>query len=142
MRAYPQNNVPRWLVERDSGDPTGDRLCRSGDADALEPTAESSERNRGDEVTALVRSPSKAAALGSLGVRVVPGDLDEPGSLARAVEGQDVVFHVAGLLAASDENAFLRCNRDGTASLVQVEVDTPARGTGSRPGHQGFAGAN
>jgi 2-alkyl-3-oxoalkanoate reductase len=75
-------------------------------------------QNRGDEVTALVRSPSKAAALGSLGVRVVPGDLDDAGSLARAVEGQDVVFHVAGLVAASDENAFLRCNRDGTASLV------------------------
>ena len=47
-------------------------------------------RSRGDEGTALVRSPSKAAALGPLGVRVVSGDLDDPASLARAVEGHDV----------------------------------------------------
>ena len=77
-------------------------------------------RRRGDEVTALVRSPAKAAALGPLGVRVVTGDLDDPDSLARAVEGQDVVFHVAGLVAARDEGEFLRCNRDGTASLVAI----------------------
>ena len=32
-------------------------------------------RRRGDEVTALARSPAKAAALAPLGVRVVPGDL-------------------------------------------------------------------
>jgi hypothetical protein len=75
-------------------------------------------RRRGDEVTALVRSPSKASALGSLGVRLVPGDLDDPGSLERAAEGQDVVFHVAGLLAARDEETFLRVTRDGTASLA------------------------
>jgi 2-alkyl-3-oxoalkanoate reductase len=77
-------------------------------------------REKGDEVTALVRSPSKAAALGPLGVRVVPGDLDDPASLARAVEGQDVVFHVAGLVAARDEHGFLRTNRDGTANLVDA----------------------
>jgi nucleoside-diphosphate-sugar epimerase len=75
-------------------------------------------RSRGDEVTALVRSPSKASALGPLGVHVVSGDLDDPDSLARAVEGQDVVFHVAGLVAARDEETFLRINRDATASLA------------------------
>ena len=77
-------------------------------------------RARGDEVTALVRSPAKAAALGPLGVRAIAGDLDDPASLARAVEGQDVVFHVAGLVAAGSEQEFLRCNRDGTASLVSA----------------------
>jgi nucleoside-diphosphate-sugar epimerase len=75
-------------------------------------------RRRGDEVTALVRSPKKAAALAPLGVRVVAGDLDDPGSLARAVEGQEVIFHVAGLVAARSESEFMRCNRDGTESLV------------------------
>lgn len=75
-------------------------------------------RSRGDDVTALVRSPARAAALGPLGVRLVRGDLDDTDSLARAVEGQDVVFHVAGLVAARDEAEFLRCNRDGTAHLV------------------------
>ena len=75
-------------------------------------------RRRGDEVTALVRSPKKAEALGPLGVRTVPGDLDDAGSLSRAAAGQEVVFHVAGLVAARDEREFMRCNRDGTASLV------------------------
>ena len=75
-------------------------------------------RGRGDEVTALVRSPAKAVALEPLGVRIVAGDLDDPASLARAVEGQDVVYHVAGLIAARTEHDFLQCNRDGTASLV------------------------
>ncbi len=53
-------------------------------------------RRRGDEVTALARSATKAAALAPLGVRVVPGDLQDAGSLDRAVAGQDVVYHVAG----------------------------------------------
>ncbi|MGH7580741.1 MAG: NAD-dependent epimerase/dehydratase family protein, partial [Gemmatimonadales bacterium] len=73
---------------------------------------------RGDEVTALVRSPAKAAALGPLGVRLVAGDLDDRDSLARAVRGQDLVFHVAGLVAARSEGEFMRCNRDGTAHLL------------------------
>lgn len=75
-------------------------------------------RRHGDEVTALVRTPRKAEALGPLGVRVVPGDLDDAASLAGAVEGQDIVYHVAGLVAAGSEREFMRCNRDGTASLV------------------------
>ena len=75
-------------------------------------------RGAGHEVTALVRSPAKAAALAPLGVHVAAGDLDDPDSLLRAAEGQEVVFHVAGLVAARSEADFLRCNRDGTASLL------------------------
>jgi nucleoside-diphosphate-sugar epimerase len=101
-------------------------------------------RRRGDEVTALARSPRKAEALEAMGVRVVAGDLDDPASLARAVEGQEVVFHVAGLVAARDEGEFLRCNRDGTARLVAaasaagvsrfVLVSSMAAGGPSAPG--------
>ena len=73
---------------------------------------------RGDTVTALVRSPRKAASLERLGARIVAGDLHAPAALAAAVEGQDVVYHVAGLVAARDEAEFLRANRDGTAALL------------------------
>ena len=73
---------------------------------------------RGDQVTALARSAAKAAALAPLGVRIVHGDLQDGDALDRAVAGQDVVYHVAGLVAARDEAEFLRANRDGTASLV------------------------
>ncbi len=75
---------------------------------------------RGDEVTALVRSPKKAVALAPWNVRTVRGDLDEPESLLQATRGQDVVFHVAGLVAAQNEREFLRCNRDGTANLLSA----------------------
>ncbi|HQR18422.1 MAG TPA: NAD(P)H-binding protein, partial [Gemmatimonadales bacterium] len=57
-------------------------------------------RRRGDDVTALVRSPAKAAALGRAGVRLVEGDLDALDALRRASEGADVVYHVAGRVAA------------------------------------------
>ncbi|HEX2219605.1 MAG TPA: NAD-dependent epimerase/dehydratase family protein [Gemmatimonadales bacterium] len=99
---------------------------------------------RGDEITALVRSRGRAAALERLGVRVVVGDLDDTASLARAAEGQDVVFHVAGLVAARDEGDFMRCNRAGTAGLVAaatranvsrfVYVSSMAAGGPAEPG--------
>jgi nucleoside-diphosphate-sugar epimerase len=72
----------------------------------------------GNEVTALARSPAKAEALTSQGVRVVPGDLHDRAALARAAEGQDVIYHVAGLVSARDEAEFLRCNRDGTLNIL------------------------
>jgi nucleoside-diphosphate-sugar epimerase len=75
-------------------------------------------RRRGDEVTVLARSPRKAAALGPLGVRTVPGDLTNTQALARAAEGQDEIYHVAGVVAARSEADFLAANRDGTANVV------------------------
>ena len=82
-------------------------------------------RRRGDEVTALARSPSKAAALAPLGVRVVSGDLHDRAALARAVEGQDVVYHVAGVVAARSEADFLAANRDGTRNVVEAAAASP-----------------
>jgi nucleoside-diphosphate-sugar epimerase len=77
-------------------------------------------RRRGDEVTALARSASKAAALAPLGVRVVPGDLHDRAALQHAAEGQDVVYHVAGVVAARSEADFMAANRDGTRNLVEA----------------------
>jgi nucleoside-diphosphate-sugar epimerase len=75
-------------------------------------------RRRGDEVTVLARSARKAEALQPLGVRVVSGDLRDTAALARAAEGQDEVYHVAGVVAARNEAEFLAANRDGTANVV------------------------
>jgi nucleoside-diphosphate-sugar epimerase len=77
-------------------------------------------RRRGDEVTALARSPAKAATLAPLGVKVVAGDLHDGPALRHAVEGQDVVFHVAGVVAARTEAEFIRADRDGTMNLVNA----------------------
>ncbi len=75
-------------------------------------------RRRGDAVTALVRSPAKAAALEAQGVRLVPGDLHSPDALRAALEGAEVVYHLAGLVAARDDAEFLRANQEGTANVV------------------------
>jgi nucleoside-diphosphate-sugar epimerase len=77
-------------------------------------------RARGDEITALVRNPSKAGLLTSLGVRLERGDLHDHAALTRAAAGQDVVFHVAGAVAAPDEAAYMSGNRDGTANVVRA----------------------
>jgi nucleoside-diphosphate-sugar epimerase len=72
----------------------------------------------GHAVTALARSPAKAEALDRLGVQVVPGDLHDTSALQRAAEGQDVIYHVAGLVAARNEAEFFRANRDGTRNIL------------------------
>jgi dihydroflavonol-4-reductase len=75
-------------------------------------------QNSSVEVTALARSASKAADLAQREVRVVPGDLHDIAGLERAVRDQDVVYHVAGVVAARDEADFLRSNRDGTRNVL------------------------
>jgi nucleoside-diphosphate-sugar epimerase len=71
-------------------------------------------------VTALARSPAKAKPLAALGVSVVAGSLHDAAALDRAVEGQDVIYHVAGLVAARNEAEFLRGNHGGTESVVRA----------------------
>jgi dihydroflavonol-4-reductase len=52
-------------------------------------------RGRGDEVTALVRDPSRADALRAIGCELVVGEL--PGTdLAPLLRGADALFHVGG----------------------------------------------
>ncbi len=72
----------------------------------------------GVEVTALARSPKKALALGAERVRVLSGHLHQNEALEGAVENQDIVYHVAGVVAARSEAEFLRANREGTRNLV------------------------
>jgi nucleoside-diphosphate-sugar epimerase len=73
---------------------------------------------RGDGVTALVRQPARAEALRALGCRLVEGGLGDGDARLALVDEADVVFHVAGLVAARSEAEFLRVNRDGTADLA------------------------
>ncbi|MDH4131911.1 MAG: NAD(P)-dependent oxidoreductase [Gemmatimonadota bacterium] len=81
---------------------------------------------QGADVTALVRSPGKARLLSELGVRQVQGSLGNREALLAAASDQDVIFHVAGLVAARDENEFLRANRDGTTNLIEAALATGA----------------
>jgi len=77
----------------------------------------------GDTVTALVRSPEKGKLLGKSGVRLAPGHLGSMEALRSAVHGQDVIYHVAGLVAARNEAGFLAINRDGTLRVLEAAAD-------------------
>ncbi len=85
-------------------------------------------RARGDEVVALVRSPAKAGRLAEQGVTLVRGDLHDHAAMRAAVDGADVIYHVAALTGAVDEAEFLAANRDGTAHLLAA-----ARAAGHGP---------
>jgi len=62
-------------------------------------------RRRGHQVTAVVREPGKYAGLAGDGVRVVPGDVTDADSVARAAEGNDAAVS-AVYDAAADHRAF------------------------------------
>lgn len=53
-------------------------------------------RETGREVTACVRTPSRAESLKQLGVRLEPGDMTDNESMRAPMTGVDGVFHVAG----------------------------------------------
>ena len=100
---------------------------------------------RGHTVSALVRNPSKGQDLARRGVIIIAGDLDHAEGLAKACQGQAIVFHLAGLVAARNQTEFDAVNRDGTARLVDaagrvgaarlVLVSSLAAGGPTTPGH-------
>ena len=83
---------------------------------------------RGDRVAALVRRPALAAQLGwGPEVRLVRGDLSVEAALRDGSAGADVVFHVAGQIAARNAAEFMVCNRDGTANVLEAARDGGVR---------------
>jgi len=80
---------------------------------------------RGDRVTCLVRSPAKAAALGWRAVRIVRGDLDAADALREGCADAEVVYHLAGRIAARNLSEFMAANRDGTASVLEAAAAAP-----------------
>lgn len=77
---------------------------------------------RGHQVSALVRSPSRAAPLAARGVRLITGDLSDTRAIAEAVAGQDAIVHAAALTGAISEAEYFAANRDGTARIVEAAV--------------------
>ena len=70
----------------------------------------------GADCRALIRSERELPA-GATGVR---GDLDDPASLREAVEGVDMVVHLAALFRTTDDDAIWRANLDGTRNLIEA----------------------
>lgn len=76
--------------------------------------------DRGDDVRAMVRATSNLALLDGVEPDWVHADITDPESLVAAVDGVDVVFHVAGAISALDQAGFDRVNRDGTVHLIDA----------------------
>jgi nucleoside-diphosphate-sugar epimerase len=96
---------------------------------------------RGDDVTCLVRSPAKAAALDWPGVRLLRGTLDDDEALRNGCREAEVVFHVAGAIAARGAAGYMRLNRDGTARVLEA-ADAAAPGRLLYVSSQAAAGPN
>jgi dihydroflavonol-4-reductase len=74
----------------------------------------------GWRVRALVRPRSDTRAVIAAGAEMASGDLTDAGSLHRAVQGVDTVFHLAALTAAKTEQEYQRANADGTAAITSA----------------------
>lgn len=81
---------------------------------------------RGDEVVALVRTPSKAAALQQLGAEIVEGDLSDTEAIKRGVEGADAVFHIGAMykvgIPARERPAMYDTNVRGTERVLDAAI--------------------
>lgn len=82
---------------------------------------------RNVRVRALVRRADDAARFERRGIEAVRGSLDDDAALARAVEGVDVVFHLAALTHARSEAELARVNADGTRSLIGAALAARSR---------------
>ena len=52
--------------------------------------------------------------------QVVSGSLDDPGALARLVDGADAIVHLAGVIKAAKSSQFFSVNRDASARLAST----------------------
>lgn len=79
---------------------------------------------RGDDVACLLRPTADVSGLAGTRYTPVAGDITDAASLKRAVEGRDVVFHLAGIRRAATRDDFLRVNAEGTRLLCEAMVAT------------------
>jgi dihydroflavonol-4-reductase len=76
----------------------------------------------GEQVRVLVRSTSSRVNVADPKLDIVKGDLRDAASLARALQGVRVLFHVAAdyRLWARNDNDIIRTNVDGTRTLMEA----------------------
>jgi dihydroflavonol-4-reductase len=78
----------------------------------------------GRPVRVMARNTDAARTVLPAVVEVVAGDLQDPASVARAVEGAGTVFHAAGMPEqwVRDTSAFIRVNVEGTRAIAQAAL--------------------
>ena len=89
----------------------------------------------GHEVTAIVRSPPKAAALGLGKAQSVQVDLFDPGAVMNAVAGHDIIVNLATHMPSSSARMLLRSawrQNDRIRRLASRNLVAGARGSSVR----------
>lgn len=108
---------------------------------------------RGDRVRALVRPRSlerfHRSPLASLGIEAAAGDLTDAAAVARAVEGVDIVYHVAATYREAGQTAasYRAINVEGTRHVLESAARAGVRrvvhcSTGGVHGHVAHPPAN
>ena len=79
----------------------------------------------GVRVRAMVRNTGKAGRLGKLPMEIVQGDLLDPQSLSKAVNGCDLVFHCAAFTSAHTgyKKEFFQTNVEGTENILKASAE-------------------
>jgi nucleoside-diphosphate-sugar epimerase len=72
------------------------------------------------EVRGLVRRTRDLGWVERLPVRLVKGDCRDKSSLGPAVEGVDIIYHLAGVINALDWNEYYQANVAGTRNLLEA----------------------
>jgi dihydroflavonol-4-reductase len=78
---------------------------------------------RGDEVRVTVRDRRRIAALAGREVEVVDGDVLDRRSMRRALDGCDVLFHTAGMVASRPRREVWRVNAIGPRIAVEAAAE-------------------
>lgn len=76
--------------------------------------------SQGKRVRVYARRPSAVAWLVQQGAQVVTGDLDDTAGLTRAVEGAEVVYHLAALTSATHARRLMHVNGEGTRNVARA----------------------
>jgi nucleoside-diphosphate-sugar epimerase len=83
---------------------------------------------KGYEVHILVRDEAKAAALATLGAKLIVGDLFDEATLVPAVTGVDAIVHLAALFRTfTDNEGIVKTNHTGTIALAQAAIASGVR---------------
>ena len=81
------------------------------------------------QVRALVRDPARARELASSGIELTVGDLQSPATLATAVAGVDIVYHLAAIYrsAGVSPDTYRAVNRTAAGHLVEAAASAGVR---------------
>jgi len=72
------------------------------------------------QVICLVLPGDDSKSLAGLNVKVVYGDITDKYSLVPAIDGIEVIYHLAAVITGNDSDSYYRVNFEGTKNLIRI----------------------